>query len=89
MEFFPEILIVDDDESMRFFLAEVMKKEGYSFEMAVSVFALQGNATEIQRPKILCFRDCKKYSHYCARDGYFISHERTQKRRSKLCLSSI
>src|SRR5256885_12793 len=36
MEFFPKILIVDDDESMRFFLAEAMKKEGYSFEVAIS-----------------------------------------------------
>ncbi len=36
MEFLPKILIVDDDESMRFFLAEAMKKEGYSFDVATN-----------------------------------------------------
>jgi len=36
MEFSPKILIVDDDESMRFFLAEAMKKEGYSFDIATN-----------------------------------------------------
>jgi DNA-binding NtrC family response regulator len=34
MEFLPKILIVDDDKSMRFFLAEAMKKEGYVFDVA-------------------------------------------------------
>jgi len=34
MEFTPKILIVDDDESMRFFLSEAMKKEGYVFDVA-------------------------------------------------------
>lgn len=32
----PNILIVDDESSMRFFLAEAMKKEGYSFTTAPS-----------------------------------------------------
>ncbi|MEK7828238.1 MAG: sigma-54 dependent transcriptional regulator [Deltaproteobacteria bacterium] len=32
----PNILIVDDESSMRFFLAEAMKKEGYSFATAPS-----------------------------------------------------
>ncbi len=30
----PKILIVDDEEGMRFFLSEAMKKEGYPFETA-------------------------------------------------------
>jgi DNA-binding NtrC family response regulator len=30
----PKILIVDDEESIRFFLSEAMKKEGYEFETA-------------------------------------------------------
>jgi len=34
MEPSPHILIVDDEESLRFFLSEVLKKEGYSFETA-------------------------------------------------------
>lgn len=33
---YPNILIVDDEEGMRFFLAEAMKKEGYSFTTASS-----------------------------------------------------
>ncbi|QPJ61159.1 MAG: sigma-54-dependent Fis family transcriptional regulator [Candidatus Nitronauta litoralis] len=32
----PRILIVDDEDSMRFFLSEAMKKEGYSFGTAAS-----------------------------------------------------
>ncbi|MBI5875378.1 MAG: sigma-54-dependent Fis family transcriptional regulator [Deltaproteobacteria bacterium] len=32
----PNILIVDDEEGMRFFLAEAMKKEGYGFTAASS-----------------------------------------------------
>ena len=32
----PNILIVDDEQGMRFFLAEAMKKEGYSFTTAPS-----------------------------------------------------
>lgn len=36
MEILPKILIVDDDESMRFFLAEAMKKEGHPFDVAAN-----------------------------------------------------
>ncbi len=32
----PRILIVDDEDSMRFFLSEAMKKEGYSFATAAN-----------------------------------------------------
>ena len=35
MEFLPKILVVDDEEGMRFFLGEVLKKEGYRFELAL------------------------------------------------------
>src|SRR3989338_7972485 len=34
MEPTPKILVVDDEEGMRFFLSEALKKEGYSFETA-------------------------------------------------------
>ncbi|MBI3595847.1 MAG: sigma-54-dependent Fis family transcriptional regulator [Nitrospirae bacterium] len=34
MDASPKILIVDDEEGMRFFLSEALKKEGYSFETA-------------------------------------------------------
>ncbi|MBI3610606.1 MAG: sigma-54-dependent Fis family transcriptional regulator [Nitrospirae bacterium] len=34
MEFSPKILVVDDEEGMRFFLSEALKKEGYAFETA-------------------------------------------------------
>lgn len=34
MNAWPKILIVDDEESLRFFMGEVLKKEGYLFETA-------------------------------------------------------
>ncbi|HEY5594782.1 MAG TPA: response regulator, partial [Nitrospiria bacterium] len=34
MEPTPKILVVDDEEGMRFFLSEALKKEGYPFETA-------------------------------------------------------
>jgi len=34
MELSPQILIVDDEEALRFFLSEALKKEGYSFATA-------------------------------------------------------
>ena len=32
----PELLIVDDDEGMRFFLGEAMGKAGYAYTLAAS-----------------------------------------------------